>query len=136
MRGEISAALRAEGPAGRKADGLFGTVFHIGEIRVLDGGELLLGLPRGVFAQVTGDVDEVVERVLGAVLGKSVRARFVDKMRLAEHRSAEAAPEAVRENAEGVHAPGSDPIEAAKSDPVVQDLIRRGGQVTDVESIE
>jgi DNA polymerase-3 subunit gamma/tau len=136
MRGDVSAALRAEGPAGRKADGLFGTVFHIGEIKVLDGSELLFGLPRGVFAQVTGDVDQVLERVLGAVLGQSVRARFVDKARLAEYRSSQAAPKSVPESVESVQAPGADPIEDAKSDPVVQDLIRRGGQVTDVEAIE
>jgi hypothetical protein len=29
-----------------------------------------------------------------------------------------------------------DPYEEAKSDPVVQNLIRRGGQVTDVELVE
>jgi DNA polymerase-3 subunit gamma/tau len=141
MRGEISTALRGEGPEGRKADGLFGTVFHIGEIKVLAGNEILFALPRGVFTQVSGEINQVVERVLVGVLGKNVRARFVDRARLAEYKPAQlassAAPGADQEaQAPELSAPRTDPVEEAKSDPVVQDLVRRGGQVTDVELVE
>jgi hypothetical protein len=125
LRTEISSALRTEGSDGRKADGLFGTVFHIGEIKVLDGNEILLALPRGVYAQAGQGIDRVVERVLCAVLGKEVRARFVDRARLAEYKPS---PGPAREAA--------DPYEEVKRDPVVQDLVRRGGQVTDVELLE
>jgi hypothetical protein len=159
MRGEISAALRAEGPDGRKADGLFGTVFHIGEIRVLAGNEILLALPRGVYAQAGSAIDQVVERVLCSVLGKDVRARFVDKARIDDYQPLSPAPGAVQEAGHkssalqdtrpqdvhpqdaGTHesnGPSSpaDPYEEAKQDPVVQDLVRRGGQVTQVELSE
>jgi len=149
MRGEISAALRAEGPDGRKADGLFGTVFHIGEIRVLAGSEVLLALPRGVYAQAGSEIDQVVERVLCSVLGKDVRARFVDKARIDEYQPSTPAPGAAQEAVQGSgeledarpqesNEPSSpaDPYEEAKLDPVVQDLVRRGGQVTQVELSE
>jgi hypothetical protein len=145
MRGEISTALRAEGPAGRKADGLFGTVFHIGEIRVLAGSDILFALPRGVFAQVSREVDSVVERVLCSVLGKDLRARFVDQARLGEYKPSEprvptAAPEIgqATQASQEASAPSTstDPYEEAKLDPVVQDLVRRGGTVTNVELVE
>jgi hypothetical protein len=141
MRAEISTALRDEGPAGRKADGLFGTVFHIGEIKVLAGNEILMALPQGVFAQVGGEIDAVVERVLCSVLGKSVRARFVDKARLNEIKPLAADRDAqveqvVQAPQERENALVADPVEEAKMDPVVQDLVRRGGQVTDVELVE
>jgi DNA polymerase-3 subunit gamma/tau len=149
MRGEISNALRAEGPDGRRADGLFGTVFHIGEIKVLAGNEILFALPRGVFAQVSDRIDQVVERVLSSVLGRTVRARFVDKTRLAEYEpSPPEAPELAQPPSSdlsgsdqqgsvpaegGASAQPADPYEEAKSDPLVQDLVRRGGQVTEVK---
>jgi hypothetical protein len=136
MRGEISTALRAEGSAGRKADGLFGTVFHIGEIKVLGGNEILFALPRGVFSQVSGEINQVVERVLDSVLGKSVRARFVDLARLAEFVPAQSGPPGSTTGRDPEADVPADPIEEAKSDPVVQDLVRRGGQVTDVELLE
>jgi len=135
MRGEISGALRAEGPAGRKADGLFGTVFHIGEIKVLAGSELLFGLPRGVFAQVTSEVDEVVERVLCAVLGKSVRARFVDKARMDTYQPAapaagtpEGAQASQASHTEEAASP-SEPVEETDLDPVMQYLVSQGGEI-------
>jgi hypothetical protein len=136
--------LRAEGPAGRKADGLFGTVFHIGEIKVLAGSEILLAVPRGVFAQAGAETNQVVERVLCSVLGKTVRARFVDKARLAEYKASEpgsgAGPVADQETLaspeERAPSASTDPYEEAKLDPVVQDLVRRGGQVTNVELVE
>jgi hypothetical protein len=154
LRGEISAALRAEGPDGRKADGLFGTVFHIGEIKVLAGSEILLALPRSVYAQAGREIDQVVERVLGSVLGKDVRARFVDKARIDEYVPSPPAPGSAQEAGQKSSAPQdvgaqetsahppaaqpspADPYEAAKLDPVVQDLVRRGGQVTQVELSE
>jgi hypothetical protein len=142
MRGEISSALRAEGPAGRKADGLFGTVFHIGEIKVLGGSEILLALPRGVYAQASQEVHEVVERVLCSVLGKNIRARFVDRTRLDEYKPSQPVSDVARDSERDVVPPPDapsttvDPYEEAKSDPVVQDLVRRGGQVTDVELVE
>lgn len=144
IRGEISAALRAEGPDGRKADGLFGTVFHIGEIKVLGGSEILFALPRGVYAQADSESDQVLERVLCSVLGRNVRARFVDKARLDEYkpsRSAEGSAQEASPEPQAAQAPGApsspaDPYEEAKLDPVVQNLVRRGGQVTQVELSE
>jgi DNA polymerase III gamma/tau subunit len=146
MRGDISTALRSEGHEGRKADGLFGTVFHIGEIKVLGGSEILFALPRGVFAQASDEINQVVERVLCAVLGKDLRVRFVDQARLAEYKPSQPAPSIAPASGEEAQSPRheaprtgagqTDPIEVAKSDPVVQDLVRRGGQVTDIELVE
>ena len=134
LRSEISTALRAEGPEGRKADGLFGTVFHIGEIKVLNGSEILFGLPRGVYAQGGAEIDRVLERVLCSVLGVNVRARFVDKARLDEYRpSLPLVPDAAEEE---TPASQNDPVEEAKADPVVQYLVRHGGQVEQVELSE
>jgi hypothetical protein len=144
-RDEILDTLRRDRPLGPKASGLFGTaVRSAGEIKVLSGSEILLALPSGAFSQVVPGVDQVVERVLCSVLGKSVRARFVDKARLAEYKPSQpgpaAAPEAQQgtDTAQETSAPSSptDPYEEAKLDPVVQDLVRRGGQVTDVELSE
>lgn len=134
MRSEISTALRAEGPEGRKADGLFGTVFHIGKIKVLNGSEILLALPRGVYAQAGTEIDQVIERVLSSVLGKDVRARFVDKARLDEYQPSQ--PPVPGAGTEGTRALQNDPVEEAKADPVVQYLIRHGGQVEQVELSE
>jgi hypothetical protein len=133
-------------------------VFHIGEIRVLAGNEILLALPRGVYAQAGSAIDQVVERVLCSVLGKEVRARFVDKARIDEYQPLSPAPGAVQEagpkssaqdtrpqdarpqdaaphDSNGPSSP-ADPYEEVKQDPVVQDLVRRGGQVTQVELSE
>jgi hypothetical protein len=79
-------------------------------------------------------------------LGKDVRARFVDKARIHEYVPWQPTPTVAQETgqksgvlqdtgSQDVRPQSSpvDPYEEAKSDPVVQDLVRRGGQVTDVE---
>ena len=164
MQAEISGALRAEGALGKNADGLFRSVFVIGDIQVINGKEILLGLPPNVLQRVSGDINQMVGRVIGSVLGKPCTVRFVEKGTLPERRAESSAPSkpAIDEPAPGPADPamvsvedvetdsgmsqsaarqvaaqsaGPDPYQEAASDPVVQDLISRGGQVTDVQML-
>jgi hypothetical protein len=155
MQSEISSALRAEGSLGKNADGLFRSVFVIGDVRILNGNEILLGLPPNVLSRVTGDITQTVGKVIGAVLGKACSVRFVEKGSVsassagAHARSAGeqdtdvqsasqlAAPvmnvEESETHVKEAAAEAQDPYQEAVSDPVVQDLVSRGGQVTGVQ---
>jgi hypothetical protein len=138
------------------ADGFFGTVRHIGEIKVLGGNRVLLGLPQTVLSRIPDGVNEIVQEAIGSALGKSCQVRFVEKGTLAEQVaepfvaekpqpdkvSTVAEPEIARTQAfmdkeAGVGEEDGrdtlDPYQEAVSDPVVQDLVSRGGQVTDVQ---
>ena len=60
-----------------------------------------------------------------------------DKARLDEYKSSPPpAPRAGSGASQETGLSQADPYEEAKSDPVVQDLLRRGGKVTDVELLE
>lgn len=158
MRGEISSFLRAASPLGRTADGFFGSVFAIGQIRVVGGNQVLLGLPQNVFSKVTDGINQIVQEALCSVLGKACQVRFVEKETLAGYAiesrvAAETEPDAisaaepvaatveasakeeVEVDEEDSQAVASDPYLEAVSDPVIQDLVSRGGQVTGVQML-
>jgi DNA polymerase III subunit gamma/tau len=162
MRAEVSSFLRAAGPSGRTADGFFGSVFAIGQIKVVGGNQVLLGLPQNVFDKVTDGINQMVQEALCSVLGKACQVRFVEKGALAGYAMEPrvtldtepgtisvatpiAAPVAapVEGSIEGgievdekdAQAVVSDPYLEAVSDPVIQDLVSRGGQVTGVQML-
>lgn len=91
---------------------------------------------------------QIVERAVGEVLGKRCRVRAA--VRTIDAPEPEPASSLPPTSAGGVEDPGStegplaerppedrsgvpDPYEEAASDPIVQDLVDRGGQVTDVQ---
>jgi hypothetical protein len=157
MQSEISSALRVEGALGRNADGLFRSVFVIGDIQILNGNEIVLGLPPNVLQRVTGDITQIVERVIGKVLARSCSVRFAAKGSLpasgtasptrlgpdsvtdeGASRPADSMETDAREPESGATATSADerdPYQEAIADPVVQDLISRGGQVTEVQVV-
>jgi DNA polymerase-3 subunit gamma/tau len=145
MMDDISRHLRDDRPHGPDADGFFRTVFHIGEVVVLDGNRVFLALPQKVYSKVTNGITQAVERAVRAVLDTPCSVQFVDRSRLAEIKAVPPGPPTgvqVQVNgAEEVESASDsllvsdemDSYEDAVSDPVVQDLVKRGGQVTDVE---
>jgi hypothetical protein len=156
MRAEISRVLRGEGALGPRADGFFQTVFHIGEIKVTAGNQVLLALPQNVFRNVTDDISRAVEMAVRTVMNADCRVLFVAKETLSQYAAEPAgAPEPVADKVPepdvasirsqaadeeetepingGEHVPEVDPYAEAASDPVIRDLISRGGQVTDVQ---
>ena len=158
MRAEISSFLRAAGPLGRTADGFFGSVFAIGQIRVVGGSQVLLGLPQNVFSKVTDSINQTVQEALCSVLGKACQVQFVEKGSLAGYAMEPPVAQVREPDAPSVAGPVdatvgvshrqaievdekegqavlSDPYLEAVSDPVIQDLVSRGGQVTDVQML-
>ena len=79
------AFLRAAGRWGETADGFFGSVFAIGEIKVFGGNQVLLGLPQNVLSRSDRGIDQVVKQAVCSVLGKACQVRFVDKETLAKY---------------------------------------------------
>jgi DNA polymerase-3 subunit gamma/tau len=138
MQNDVSAFLRQEGSLGSKASGLFSTaLFSAGKIRVLGGNEILLGVSAVLLNDmVTGEITRLVERALCSVLNTNVRVRFVDRERVDEYEPLQPESRAAADAARPATGSQLDPIEEAKSDPVVQNLIRHGGQVTNVELLE
>jgi DNA polymerase-3 subunit gamma/tau len=146
MMNDISRHLRDDRPHGPDADGFFRTVFHIGEVVVLDDNRVLLALPRKVHSKVTDGITQAVERAVCDVLDSPCHVQFVDRSRLAEIQAAPLSPspatksqvngseEAESPAAQSLPVSGAtDSYQDAVSDPVVQDLLKRGGQVTGVE---
>jgi hypothetical protein len=113
-----------------------------------DGNRLVLYLASDLLASKLGKEESmrIVEQALSSVLGKPCRVRGAVKGASTQQRDVSAAP------AQSQPAPGagrapraeqiepepselvaSDPYQEAVSDPVIQDLVSRGGQVTDVQ---
>jgi len=84
----------------------------------------------------------IVEHTLTAVLGKRCRVRGAvrgdsseDAAAVAQEAVAQEAPTRTAQMSPSASSEDADPFQAAESDPLVQDLLSRGGKVTDVQQL-
>jgi DNA polymerase-3 subunit gamma/tau len=80
----------------------------------------------------------IVERTLAAVLGKRCRVRGAVRGDAPEEAAAvtqEVPAHAAPQTRVAAPSEDTDPFQAAESDPLVQDLLSRGGKVTDVQQL-